>query len=307
MELLNIVLPVFAIIALGHFLRVRQLLRPDVTAALAKLVFYVAAPALILWSIARTPLNESLDVLTLGILASVTLVMGLAVYLLCRRSPPERRGVLAQGAHRSNMVFMGLPVVINAYGERVLGSVSVTIGFMVMFYNFLAVLLLSLPHREISARSPRVWADTARRILKNPLILACAGGIALSAAAVNLPVVIDRSLQLVGRIAMPVALLTVGADLDFRRLRGDWAPALGVSFLKLIVYPALMLAGLHQAGLDGPNVEIPVLIMASPTAVVSYIMAREMRGDAELAGAIVIGTTTFSLLTFLGWLALFRL
>jgi predicted permease len=44
--------------------------------------------------------------------------------------------------------------------------------------------------------------------------------------------------------------------------------------------------------------------MACPTAVVSYIMAREMEGDAPLAGAIILGTTALSLATLVGWLAL---
>jgi len=307
MDLLNIVLPVFAVIALGYILRVRGFLGTELIDSLSKLVFYVAAPALLLRSIAHTPLNQSLDLITLAVLAGISMLLGLVVYLACYRSRPARRGVLAQGSHRSNMVFMGLPIVISAYGEQILGPVSVTIGFMVMFYNFLAVLLLTLPHQDTSALSAAVWVDTIRQIFRNPLILSCLGGIVLAATGIELPVLVDRPLQLVGQIAMPLALITVGADLDFQRLRGDLIPAAAVSGLKLVVYPALVYLGLHLVGFRGAEVEIIVLIMASPTAVVSYIMAREMRGDAELAGAIVIGSTTLSLLTFLGWLILFRI
>jgi predicted permease len=48
--------------------------------------------------------------------------------------------------------------------------------------------------------------------------------------------------------------------------------------------------------------ETPVMIMAAPTAVVSYIMARELDEDEKLAGAIVIGSTLVSLATTIGWL-----
>jgi len=306
-SLLDIVLPVFLVIALGYLLRIVGLLRADVTPTLSRLVFYVAAPALIVRSIARTPLRESLDVASLSVLAGVTVLMASAVYLACWRLRPQRRGVVAQGAHRSNMVFMGLPVVAYAYGDEVLGPVSVTIGFMVMLYNFAAVLVLTLPHAETSSLSRTVWLATARRLLLNPLILACAGGVLVRAVDLPLPLLADRSLQLVGQIAMPLALLTVGADLDFRRLRGDLGPAAMVSVLKLILYPSLVLVGLRWIGVQGTAAEILVLVMASPTAVVSFIMAKEMRGDADLAGAIVIGTTAFSLLTYLGWLVLFRI
>jgi predicted permease len=77
-----------------------------------------------------------------------------------------------------------------------------------------------------------------------------------------------------------------------------------VSVFKLIIYPLLVFVGLHVLGRSGTALAVPVLILASPTAVVSFIMAKEMRGDAELAAAIVIGTTTLSLLTYLGWLIL---
>lgn len=304
MHLLDIVLPVFLVIGLGRLLRRLGFLDVPVSGALSRLVFYVAAPVLLLRSIGAAPLHESLRLPTLGVLAGVTAFMALVAYLACWRCAPARRGVLAQGTHRSNMVFVGLPVVANAYGDGALGTVGVTIGFMVVLYNLLAVLLLTLPHRETSARDPRLWLATLRRMLTNPLVLGCLGGLLLSAGEVALPSFLDRALQLVGRTAMPVALLTVGADLDFRRLRGDLGPALLVALIKLVVYPGLVLLGLRWLGLSGTDLTVPLLIMASPTAVVSYVMAREMKGDAELAGAIVIGTTSLSLLTYIGWLAL---
>ncbi len=304
MHLLDIVLPVFLVIGLGRLLRRLGFLDVPVSGALSRLVFYVAAPVLLLRSIGAAPLHESLRLPTLGVLAGVTAFMALVAYLACWRCAPARRGVLAQGTHRSNMVFVGLPVVANAYGDGALGTVGVTIGFMVVLYNLLAVLLLTLPHRETSARDPRLWLATLRRMLTNPLVLGCLGGLLLSAGEVALPSFLDRALQLVGRTAMPVALLTVGADLDLRRLRGDLGPALLVALIKLVVYPGLVLLGLRWLGLSGTDLTVPLLIMASPTAVVSYVMAREMKGDAELAGAIVIGTTSLSLLTYIGWLAL---
>lgn len=303
MHLLDIVLPVFLVIGLGYGLRRLGFLPPALSGALSRLVFYVAAPALLLQSIGARALGEAIQAPTLGAMIGITVAMALAVYAACWRCRPERRGVLAQGAHRSNMVFVGLPVVANAYGEDALATVGVTIGVMVVLYNMLGVLVLTLPHRTASARDPRVWLDTSRLMLLNPLVLACAGGILVSVSGATLPVFLDRTLQLVGRTAMPIALLTVGADLDFRRLRGDLGPALGVAFLKLVLYPALVLAGLRAIGLSSAEAAVPLLVLAAPTAVVSYVMAREMEGDGELAGAIVIGTTTLSLFTYLGWLA----
>ena len=106
---------------------------------------------------------------------------------------------------------------------------------------------------------------------------------------------------------MPLALLSVGASLDLPRLRTEIGSTTLVCLLKLVVYPALVCGGLLLLGAAGDDLRFPVLIMASPTAVVSYVMAREMQGDEQLAGAIVIGTTVASLFSISGWLALFRL
>ena len=209
MEILNSVLPVFLVIALGYVLRSVGFLRDETTAALSKLVFYVAAPALLFRSAATTPLDRSLNGSLLLVLVGVTTVVGLLFYLAAARCAPSRRGVLASGAHRANMVFVGLPIVANAYGEEVIGSVVATIGVMVMVYNVLAVLLLTLPHRDRSARSARIWLGLAARIARNPLIIGIAAGIAASLLRVRFPAAIDQSLELVGRTALPVALVAV--------------------------------------------------------------------------------------------------
>ena len=94
--------------------------------------------------------------------------------------------------------------------------------------------------------------------------------------------------------------------MDFGRLRADLGAAFAVALVKLVAYPGLIYLGLRALGLGGIDLEVPVLIMASPTAVVSFVMAQEMNGDETLAGAIVIGTTSVSSLTLLAWLLLLR-
>lgn len=307
MEIINIILPVFLIIGLGYGLRMVGFVSEEANSALSRLVFYVAAPALLFHSTAQTPLRQSINMPSLLLIAGVTLVIGFVVYSAAARSSPGRRGVLAQGAHRSNMVFVGLPIIANAYGNGVLGPAAVLIGFMVVWYNLLAVLFLTLPHQQASAKSPEVWLRTAGKMAKNPLILGCAAGLLFALFRLRVPVSLDRSLDLVGRTALPLALLSVGAGLDFGKLRAEAAGAAAVSAVKLLLYPGLVYFGLRALGVEGVGLEVPVLIMASPTAVVSYVMAREMSGDERLAGAIVIGTTTASFFTLSGWLLLFRL
>lgn len=306
-EIINIVLPVFLVIGLGYFLKRIGFIQDAINGRISKLVFYVAAPALLFRSTARSPIDKSLNPDTLLVVAGITVLVVAITYLITRGTLPSRRGVWTQGVHRSNMVFMGLPIVVNAYGHELIGPSAVLIGFMVVVYNLIAVLVLVLPHQGNGTPAMRIWLKTGGEIVRNPLIIGCAAGILASATHMELPVSLDRSFELVGRIALPLALLSVGAGMDLRRLRTEIRAATIASFIKLFVYPALVYLCLLWMGMSGTDLYAPVLIMASPTAVVSYIMAQEMKGDENLAAAIIIGTTLFSLFTVSGWLLFFRL
>jgi predicted permease len=304
MQVLNIVLPVFLVIGLGYGLRRAGFLDGKTSAAMSRLVFYVAAPALLARATASESLDETFNPPVLAVAVAATVLVGIVAYALCFRCVGARRGVAAQGAFRSNMVFVGLPIVIYAYGEESVHAVAVLISFMVIFYNFQSAVLLILPRQGTAERLPTVLARTAVSVLKNPLIIACVGGILFSLTGLDLPVVLDRSLALVGLTASPLALLVVGAGIDLRRLRADLRTATLVALTKTVLYPGLVYGGLRAVGLEGTELRLPVMIMAAPTAVVSYIMARELDGDEDLAGAIVIGSTLVSLVTTVGWLVL---
>jgi len=96
----------------------------------------------------------------------------------------------------------------------------------------------------------------------------------------------------------------VGAALRFRQLRSEIPGAATAAGLRLIVHPALIFLALRALGMRGVELGVPILVMACPAAVTSYIMAREMDGDAAFASAIIIGTTVAALLTLPAWLAL---
>jgi hypothetical protein len=234
----------------------------------------------------------------------ISVATALIVYLAGARLAPSRRGVLAQGSFRSNMVFVGLPVIQNALGKEVLGPAAVLIGFTVMLYNLLAVLVLALPHGN-GEDSSLDLKKTARDVALNPLILSSAAGLLFSAFHLGLPEGVGRAMDMVGDIAAPLALVVVGASLDLGKLKVELGPSLLVSAIKLLIYPALIFAALRLLGLSGPDFEATVLLMSTPTAVVSHIMAKEMKGDERLSSSIVIGTTVFSLPTLTCWLAFF--
>lgn len=294
--------PIFLVIGLGALLRRRGIVSAEGATTLSSLVFRVAAPVYLMQSVARMPVAESTHGATLVVIVAASLLTAAVVYRIARGQPRDRVGVLAQGAFRSNTVFFGLPVVASAYGEAAVGRAAVVIGVMVVTYNLLGVLVLALPRRRLSARSSDMWRGALLDMARNPLVLGILAGVALSALNWTPSGVVGRSLEMVGRTALPLALLSMGAGLDVRHLPHEWRPTLVISFVKLVVYPGVIWLTLRALGLEGDALRVPVVLLSSPCAVMGYIMAREMDADARLAGAIVIGSTLLAVITSVGWL-----
>ncbi len=303
-QILNVVLPVFFLICAGFLLGVRGFLKEEVNTVLSRLIFYVSVPALLFRSAALTDLSEAVNGTAIGLLAAVSVFICVAGYLMAFTSSPERRGVIAQGAHRSNIVFIGIPVITGALGsgEAVMGTAALLIGVLAPIYNFLAVVELTFPHSQGQSNSELV-SRTAKEVALNPLILACAGGFLFSGLGLDLHPAADKTLELLGSIAPPLALLVVGASMKFRGIKEQLGASLVVSAAKLAIYPALVYYLFSLFNVSGTYLKVAVLLVATPTAVISHIFAREMKGDEQLAGAIIIITTILSMITISGWLA----
>jgi len=302
-QILNVVLPIFLLICAGFLLGRLGFLKEDVNTALSRLIFYVSVPALLFRSAALTDLSEAINGTAIGLLAGATVLVAVAGYLLAFSASSDRRGVIAQGTHRSNIVFIGIPVITGALGsnETVMGTAALLIGVLAPVYNFLAVVELTLPYSEGRSNSD-LLARTAREVALNPLILACAGGFLFSGIGLSLPLALDKTLDLLGSIAPPLALLVVGASMKFQGIKDHIAAGLMVSFGKLLLYPALVYFLFSLFDITGVYREVAVLLVATPTAVISHIFAKEMMGDEQLAGAIIILTTILSMITIGGWL-----
>jgi len=301
---LDVIAPIFLVIGLGAWLRRIGLLSAEHAGLLSRFTFRVAAPLFLFHRVGRRP-PEGGDHLTMvAVIVGVSVLTAAVTYALTRRAGPRRVGVLAQGAFRSNTVFFGLPVVTQAYGEEAVARAALVIGTMVITYNLLGAVVLTLPRKRVSAGSGELWRGLGRDMVTNPLVLGIVGGILLSGAGWTLPGFLDRTLDLVGRTALPLALLSIGAGLEVRDLPREWRPALAISVVKLALYPAAIGLMLHWAGLSTAELRVPVVLLASPCAVMAYVMAREMNGDEQLASAIVLGSTLLSVVSSVAWLTI---
>jgi predicted permease len=141
------------------------------------------------------------------------------------------------------------------------------------------------------------WRAIVDQILANPLILSCAAGLAANAAGLRDLGSLSYALDLLGDAAMPIALICVGAGLDFRALRAAGPKVATAAGMKLLVMPAIMWGAANALGVGPLGAAVAVGLGATPTAAAGYTLAREMGGDAQLMAAIITATTLLSFLT----------
>lgn len=296
-KVLNTLLPVFAVIGTGLWLGRGGWLTRGFMNELNWLIFWVCLPALIIHSLATAEALPQDALPAIGIFfASTFIVIALAIatgHLL--GLPRERIGTFLQSAFRGNLAFAGLPIVVFAVGGQdpeMVGAAVAQVMFILapamVLYNAVAVLALVLSSQGFSVT---MLGATARKIATNPLILASVLGVILFALPLELPRFALNTLGLIGQMAAPSALFCVGGAMAFVSMQGRYRSAGFASALKVIVLPAITAALLLLVDME-PIARLVLLVLsACPTAVASYIMAKELEGDEALAaGSIVIST-----------------
>jgi len=308
-EILNIVLPVFIVIALGWAVRRVNLVDDRFLQQTNALVYYVCLPLLLFYKISTADFSVNFNFeLVLG--ATLALIVSCCVsygYGVLRRYSPQQLGAFSQGSFRGNLAYMGLAIVFNAYGDDGLTRASVLMGFLVPVLNFFAVLALLGPQQDNREESrikrllPMAW-----KVLANPLIIASFAGLLWSYLHLPLPVVLERSLKITTGMSLPLALFALGGGFSLARLRGDLVMAAMATGVKLLWMPLLAAVLLILLGVTGVDLKVGILMSASPAATATYIMAQQMSSDAELAGSIVVMSTALSIVSYILILSLFH-
>jgi predicted permease len=296
MEVLNSLGPVLFLIGLGSFLYRSRFFSEAFFKDLNRLCYYWGLPSLLVYQIAKVELwsEEGTGILyTMLIVIFLTIAIAYACVPLLKVQA-HTIGAFVQGCFRGNLAFVGFPVVFFALGESGLQLGMFASGFCILVYNVLAVLILLL-HSENNSQNS--WRTVWRYGFSNPLILACLVGFLINLSGLEIPVVFGRTLSAFGQIAMPLALIALGAGLRIEDLRGSLRLSVIAALINVGLSPVLGFAVGLLLGLDEQSLKIAVIFMACPTAVFSYVIAEMLGNDAVTARNIVILSTIFCIIT----------
>ncbi|MBO4210359.1 AEC family transporter [Micromonospora echinofusca] len=281
---------IWALTVVGYLIGRYGLLGPHGTAVTARLVFFVAAPALLFTTLARAGL-EQIFTPALAVFVVSTVLVAVCYLLLAGRevrADPARATVGVLGASYVNAANLGLPVAAYVLGD--VSLVAPVLLFQVLVATPLALAVLD----RAAGRSGSVGRLVALPV-RNPIMLGCAAGLVVAVSGWQPPVEMFRPFELVGSAAVPLALLALGMSLPGSRplargadLRERWL-AVG---LKVLGQPLVAYAvGRWGFGLTGPALLAAVVTTALPTAQNIFVYATRYDRATGLARDTIVLST----------------
>jgi len=300
LSILQNISPVFLVILLGFGSRKMGFL-PDIFISSAnRLVYFVAIPILVYDEISRGSFSESFDLYQIGGTFLAVSLVGMAAWLLAKafRISPGGAATFIQTSFHGNLGYVGLAVVFYAMGPEGRGAASVLAGFLILFQNVVAIGMYTL----LTGGEERMQWRSAGKFLGNPIILATLLGLFSSAARLKVPLFLQSSFGIVGDMALPLALLIIGGSLKTVSAKRIQLVAFSTLF-KLLLLPLTGFLIFTAARVAPTQAVTAVILLASPSATVTYVMASEMGGKPDLAAAAVTISTVFSIVTYMLWIA----
>jgi len=121
-----------------------------------------------------------------------------------------------------------------------------------------------------------------------------------------MPVIAGKTLAILSSATLPLSLLCLGGSFSFERARSGFRTAAAASAMKIVLLTGIGIAAYRWMGVSGDDLRIGAIMLGCPTAVITYVMASQLKGDPGLAGTIVIVSTAASAFTISGWLFFLR-
>ncbi|MXV63813.1 AEC family transporter [Natronorubrum sp. JWXQ-INN-674] len=293
MEVFVRLLALLVVLLLGTGLRTLGVLDAGRTARLNAVAYYVALPALIFVSTYDRAIGELLSpALFGGLLLVLFATAGLAWMVHRRRASRARQSVAVVQSYHSNLGYLGLPLVAATFDATVTAIASVVLGVVTLIQLPLTVLVLS----TLNGADAALGAEL-RSLARNPVLGALLAGLAIGSIGFSVPAPAVTGLDLVGSLALPLALLCVGASLQFDLPSVDVGATGSIIALKIVCMPLLAWLVFSTLDVDTATLTATVVMFGTPTAVSTFVFAAELGGDSEFASLNVFATTLVSMAT----------
>ncbi len=288
---LNIVAPVFVIVFLGIILKKIFFIDSHFLESSSNLVFKISMPALVFLAISRCSPADVFRWSDLGLVYGGTILFFLLAWWIAGfiSADPKSQASFTQGCFRSNFAIIGLPLIKNWLGSDALSHAALLLSMIMPLYNILAVLALTIPLQQ-SFHPQKI----IKEILTNPLIIATVLGLLFATIPIPLPQIALETLDSLADLTFPLSLLGIGASLNFSHFKSNRVMVMTAVLIKTILIPLVLTSVAWLLNDRGDHLAILFILFSAPTAVASFMMAKAMDADFQLAATIVVTATLTS-------------
>lgn len=298
-EIIALVLPFFGVIFIGAF--VARITRQPVEALgwMNFFIIYLALPALFIQLLSRTPLEDLTNWrFIFGAVAATYCVFFLMFAIAWIRTRDLRATTIQSlAASYGNIGYMGPGIALLAFGPEAAVPVALIFCFENAVHFAMAPFLMAVADRSRQSFSS-VAVDVLRKIALHPFIIASAIGVALAWLQYSPPLPLETLIDFFARAAAPCALFAMGVTIALRPLKRAPIELLPITFLKLVIHPAICYAILTAIGGFPPMwIYTAMLLAALPTATNVFVIAQQYGVWIERASASVLVTTIVSIAT----------
>jgi len=285
------------IIIFGYIIQQRGMLKAEFIQEANRFVFLFSLPVLIFTGIMKSDIK---DVgLTNILLVIIPTLIILCVAFLLALAMGLRRGTLGsfvQTTFHGNITYIGLAVLYYMLGEEGLKKGSILIGFLILVNNTLAIAILSWT----SQRHTNILKSLTS-IAKTPLIVATFVGMLLLYLDIPVSKLLMKSMGILANIALPMALIIIGASMSVSTIKSSFRLSGIVAIMKLMVLPSLSFLFCYLYAIPLRDALPGIILLATPTATTSFILANQIGGDTELASGVITLSTLLSPFAFIFW------
>jgi predicted permease len=298
--LLSVLAPTFLMIAFGAALLRSGFVSPEFLREGNRVVYWFGLPALLFNELASSSFAVGPAKQMFGAMLAATVILIVASYLIAwsLRLPASSTGTFVQGAFRGNLAFVGLPIVYSLPDAPYVNGLSVravtvmTIGPMMVVYNVVGIVVLLASQLDVRRLTGKYLL---RQIVTTPPLLAVVAGLAYAATGWPWPKVLHDTFDALSELALPLALLGIGGAMVSTPFGGVWRAPLSAALLKTVAAPLLGWLCGHWMGLGALELKLVMVLLATPTAVISYTKVVELEGSPALASGSIVFSTLLSI------------
>ena len=242
LEIFLVISPVFILIILGNLLRRIGVPELSFWHISDKLIYWVLIPALLFHHVSQITLSSTM-------LASYAVVILSGLFIVTTLSfitgklfgyTPQIWTSVMQGAARHN-AFIALAIAGSLFGDEGLALGAIFMVILIPIINiFIVSAMATTLNQEKGNNSRASILDVLFELIKNPFILAIATGLVISFVDAERIIIIHETTGLLGSAALPIMLLSIGANIKIRELSLTITPIIIANVLKLFIFPIVV-------------------------------------------------------------------